>query len=358
MSEILRQPAGDMAEDKKPGEIESPGRVEDRVPRVSIGLPVFNGEDFLEQALDSLLGQTFKDFELIISDNGSTDRTAQICRSYAARDKRIRYFHNETNRGASWNFNRVFMLARGEYFKWAAHDDLCAPSCLEECVSALDRDPGIVLSYPWTQMIDMEGRLRQTYQSLMTRVGSPLPYQRFHSVICQNRHCHEVFGLTRTAVMRRTPLLAGFTGSDRVLLADLALHGRFHEVPAYLFLNRNHPARSVKAYPLHLYAVWFDPRLKGKITFPHWRYLLEYSRTVARSELDGRERMRCYAQLLPWVAKFAMELAADFRTAGMSMLRMVSPRAGEVVSRLVHEGPRVLFAPTNRVQGGKSQRKA
>ena len=99
-------------------------------PRVSIGLPVYNGELFLENALDSILSQTYSDFELIISDNASDDKTEEICRSYAARDKRVRYSRNAHNLGAAPNYNRVYHLARGRYFKWASHDDVLAPEFL------------------------------------------------------------------------------------------------------------------------------------------------------------------------------------------------------------------------------------
>jgi glycosyltransferase involved in cell wall biosynthesis len=91
-----------------------------KIPRVSIGLPVFNGEKYLAEALDSILSQTYRDFKLIISDNASTDRTEQICREYAAKDRRIRYYRNEKNIGAPKNFNRVFELSSGKYFRWDA----------------------------------------------------------------------------------------------------------------------------------------------------------------------------------------------------------------------------------------------
>src|ERR1051326_2036095 len=107
-------------------------------PRVSIGLPVYNGQQFLEEAINSLLAQTYSDFELIISDNASTDATEQICRAHAAADPRIRYYRNDKNRGPVWNLNRVFELARGELFKWAAHDDVCAPTLVERCVEVLE----------------------------------------------------------------------------------------------------------------------------------------------------------------------------------------------------------------------------
>src|SRR3972149_8539793 len=92
-------------------------------PRVSVGLPVFNGEQFLRQALDSVLAQTYPGFELIISDNASTDRTQDICEAYATRDKRIQYYRQSKNVGGGRNYNFVFEVSNGEYFKWLAHDD-------------------------------------------------------------------------------------------------------------------------------------------------------------------------------------------------------------------------------------------
>ena len=127
-------------------------------PRVSVGLPVYNGERYLRLAIDSILAQTFEDFELIISDNASTDHTEEICREYAARDPRVIYIRQPRNRGGAWNFNHVVELARGEYLKWAAHDDVLAPTFLKECVAALDRLPGTVLASPRTVKIDESGK--------------------------------------------------------------------------------------------------------------------------------------------------------------------------------------------------------
>lgn len=116
----------------------------DLSPCVSIGLPVYNGEPFIEQALDSLLAQTFKDFELIVSDNASTDKTEAICRDYAARDARIRYIRQPRNRGAVWNFNFVLQEAKGKYFMWAAADDLRDSNYVETLIACLEADPGCI----------------------------------------------------------------------------------------------------------------------------------------------------------------------------------------------------------------------
>src|SRR6266568_1753449 len=110
-------------------------------PRLSIGLPVYNGDAFLAESLEALLGQTFENFELIISDNASTDGTADICRSYAKQDSRINYIRQPRNIGCARNYNFLVEQARGELFKAAAHDDLYARDLLRLCVEALDENP-------------------------------------------------------------------------------------------------------------------------------------------------------------------------------------------------------------------------
>src|SRR6185436_6923974 len=108
-------------------------------PRVSIGVPVYNGERYLAATLDSLLAQTFDNFEIIVSDNASSDRTAQLALEYAERDSRVRYTRNPRNLGAGANYRRAFQLSRGQYFRWSAADDISAPESLARCVEVLDR---------------------------------------------------------------------------------------------------------------------------------------------------------------------------------------------------------------------------
>ena len=305
-------------------------------PRVTIGMPVFNGEKFISQALDSALGQTFSDLEIIISDNASTDGTEEICRSYAERDSRIRYCRSDVNRGAAWNHNRVFELARGEYFKWWSHDDLCAPEFLEECVSALDGDPGVVLCSSRTQIVDADRNPVTKYKvPAMTHMDSPRAYQRFHGAICPNHWCFEVYGLSRAATLRQTPLIASYTGSDRALLGDLALRGRFYEIPSFGLFNRDHPSRSIRTYSPYTAGAWYDPRLAGKISLLNWRRLLEHARSVSRSGLSWWERVCCYAQLLPFCLRWRRALARDMVVAAKTICLRVSLR-GDSASRVVH----------------------
>ena len=129
-----------------------------KLPLVSIGLPVFNGAKHIRYALDSILAQTLDDIEVIISDNASTDGTDEICQNYATLDKRIRYSRNDTNLGAAPNFNKVFSLAQGKYFQWAAHDDIYDTEFLQTCVTALETDSAIVLCFPEEVSIDDSGQ--------------------------------------------------------------------------------------------------------------------------------------------------------------------------------------------------------
>src|SRR4051812_3303201 len=151
-------------------------------PRVSIGVPVYNGDRFLAATLDSILAQTFSDFEVAIVDNASTDRTAEISRAYAARDPRIQYRRNVVNIGAMRNFNLAFRLARGAYFKWWAADDLCRPTFLARCVDALDANPSAVLAYTRAVRIDEHGRTLATYDgalgSMDWSVGAAARFRR------------------------------------------------------------------------------------------------------------------------------------------------------------------------------------
>lgn len=266
-------------------------------PRVSVGMPVFNGENYIREALDSILAQTYTDFELIISDNGSTDRTEEICRAYAARDERVRYSRSTTNLGAAENFNRVFELSTGEYFKWAAHDDLCAPEYLARCVEILDCEPKVVLCYPKTRIIDERGEFVEDYYDGF-HLDSPKPHERFRCFLGVHGLCNPVFGLIRASTLRRTALIGNYAASDRVLLGELVLHGQFYEVPEYLFFRRGHPQRSLSANITDSdIAAWFDPATRGKILLPRWRRLFEYLRVAKRAPLSRYERMCCYVQI-------------------------------------------------------------
>ena len=272
-------------------------------PKVSIGLPVYNGENFIVESLDSLLAQTYTDFELIICDNASTDRTEAICRDYAARDPRVRYHRNETNIGASANYNLTFKMARGDYFKWAAHDDLCAPTYLECCVEALERDPKVALAYTQAQAIDGEGNVVKVYPGKQ-HFDSPSPRVRFYEFVLDPHPVVAVFGVMRREVLGRTRLIGKYAGSDRPLLSEMSLLGKFHEVPEILFYYRFHEAQSWGGNKsAQAQQAWYDPRRAGKTTFPQWRLLREHIRSIERSPVGLKDRASCYLYMGYWMLK-------------------------------------------------------
>lgn len=270
-------------------------------PRVSIGMPVYNGENFLKQAIDSLLSQTFEDFELIVSDNASTDRTEEICRKYATRDRRIRYYRNQKNLGAASNFNCVFELSRGEYFKWAAHDDICAPSFIAECVEVLDRDESVVLCYPKTKLINEDGDLIGVSYKPLRRINASEPQQRFQDILFHAVWCFEVFGLMRTDVLRKTSLIEKYYGSDKVLLAQLSLLGRFQEIEKDLFFRRCSPEQSTNMIVRNK-AVWINPQYSKLIPF-QLKALAAYMSAPWKTTLTNLQRLACSLSVLRLVFK-------------------------------------------------------
>ncbi|HEX5079557.1 MAG TPA: glycosyltransferase family 2 protein [Geminicoccaceae bacterium] len=273
-------------------------------PRVSIGLPVYNGEHYLGGAIASILAQTFEDFELIICDNASTDATEAICQRYAASDPRVRYYRQPQNIGATANFNRTFELAHGGYFKWAAHDDLLEPAYLERCVAVLDRTPDAVLCQSLVKIINDQGDCLEEYDHTEFGTDSPKPSVRFAARL-RPHDCQEVFGVIRSDVLRRTKLIGYHLGGDRTLLIELALMGRFALVPELLFLNREHPRRFKRQhrYPSSELA-WYTPEKARRGKLAGWRMLRTWIlygkslRSVQRRVESLPERLRCYRNLL------------------------------------------------------------
>lgn len=270
------------------------------IPRVSIGLPVYNGERYLAQAIDSLLAQTFQDFELIISDNGSSDATEAICKTYAERDSRVRYYRNPYNMGVAANFTRVFELSRGDYFKWASHDDLWAPEFLARSVEVLEARSEVVLAHPRMSIIDENGQIVERYGiSLKTDVASP--HVRFHELIRTAHFLTQIHGLIRASVLRMTPLIGDFTSSDVPLVARLGLLGRIYEIPEYLVFYRHHAHQSIRLKRRER-AVWFNAANSTKIVFPEWRILYELWQCVQQVPLSWPERAWCSLYVLCWPA--------------------------------------------------------
>jgi glycosyltransferase involved in cell wall biosynthesis len=272
-------------------------------PSLTIGLPVYNGEKYLAETIEALLAQTYTDFELIISDNASTDGTEAISRCYAERDERIRYVRQPENAGASANFNYTFRMARGAYFKWSAADDVCAPEYLQRCLDVLERDPAVVLCYTRAKAIDRNGSIIKAYPG-KGNAHSPMARHRFYEFVTDPHPIVAVFGVMRKGVLGHTRLIGNYTGSDRPLLSEMSLRGRFYEVPEYLFFYRHHEFQSWRRNKsTQAQQAWYDPQRAGKTTFPHWRLLLEHFRSISRSPVGFVDRASCYLYMGWWIRK-------------------------------------------------------
>lgn len=215
-------------------------------PKITLAMPVYNGERYIQSAVDSILAQDFADFELIINDNASTDSTEAICRDYASKDARVRYIRNEKNLGAAPNYNLGYENARGDYLKWCAHDDLISPNFLSTCLKALEASPEASLAFGRTQCIDHEGKeIPWDEGSLMEEINDDDSATRFHTAITRAGTCFPIFGLFRMSVLKRTTLHRSYYGSDRALIAETALLGKCLQVNEATFFNREHQTRSI-----------------------------------------------------------------------------------------------------------------
>jgi glycosyltransferase involved in cell wall biosynthesis len=281
-----------------------------------VGVPVYDGEAFLRQALDSILAQTFGDYEVVISDNASTDATPDICREYAGRDPRIRYSRNETNIGANPNFNRLVALARAPYFKLANADDLSHPDLLARCVAVLDLHPDVVLCYGRTRLIDASGASLGDYDDRLD-LPSPSATARFRAALERMGLVNVLQGIIRTDALRKTALLASHPGADLVLVAELSLHGKFRATTDQLFFRRmhGHAASSLTGWAAR--QAFVDPKVSAKYA-SLWtcRTHLGYMSAVLRAPLRARER----AALLWWISRSALRSRDD---VGRELLQLV-----------------------------------
>jgi glycosyltransferase involved in cell wall biosynthesis len=287
------------------------------VPRLSIGLPVYNGENYLAESIDALLGQTYDDFELLISDNASTDDTARICARYQAQDPRVRYFRQAQNIGCAPNHNSLVSQARGELFKWVAHDDLYASDLLERCVDALDKYPTAVLAQSFTALIDGSGTVTQTVKYILTTAASSAP-ERFRSVLFDTGG-DDGGAVIRTSVLRQTALTGSYYRADRAFVAELALYGPFYQVPDWLYFRRDHTDRASRAFPtVRTWCANLDPRRADRLRNPvvrlYGEYIWGYISAIRRAPLTAAERRACYRHLMDWATSRAFTPHGRFVT--------------------------------------------
>jgi len=293
-------------------------RVRTSPPRVTVGVPVYNGERYLATTLDSLLNQTFEDFVILIGDNASTDGTEEIARHIAQLDARVSYVRHTQNLGAAANYNRLFEATSTEYFRWSAADDMSAPRFLEACVQVLDADASVALAYPRVMLVDEHGNTLSEYDENL-HLSHDRPSDRFTALLQQVRLCSAIYGVMRTTTVRRTRLLGSYRGSDIPFQAELSLHGKFIEIPEVLFYRRMHQASFTAMRPQQQ-REFFNPGRSHRTEFYYWRNLFENIVSVLRTPIENRERILLLLRLARWVVWDRKRYAREIVEAGKYLL--------------------------------------
>lgn len=275
------------------------------MPRVSIAVPAYNCERFIEQSLRSLLAQTYQDFEIVVSDNASTDRTADICEDVARSDSRIRVVRREDNIGGPGNFRFVYSLCRGEFIKWSTADDYWDPCYVEQCVAELDRRPDVVLCYSKTTLVDAEGHRLSDYEDNLDLLEDS-PRRRFNDLLSRIGLCNAHLGVIRRSALERTRLIGNEMASDVHFLAELSLYGKFRVVPRHLFFRRFHEqSSSWKRDSAEHQQRYYAPRGGNRLSMQTWKRFGRLVTAVWRSPVPIWQKLllsKDLAQMAAWNA--------------------------------------------------------
>lgn len=288
-------------------------------PRVSVGLPVFNGQNFVQQAIESVLAQSFDDLELIVSSNASFDGTDEIVAHLARQDPRIRFFRQPVNIGAADNYNYVFRRSRGEFFKWIAHDDLLEPTFVEHLLSALESAPDAALAFSGLMYADERGQPTRSpggFTGDYALAASPVARYRGYLADFYRNHARSapffLFGLVRRSALARTRLHQKYLNTDHCLVGELMLQGRFVKVDQVLWYFRRHRKQYSYAYlndPLKVQAFW-DPTLSGaafRRAISRWICYVEWLRMPLRHQLSSADKLAATRNTAGLLARMLVE---------------------------------------------------
>lgn len=242
-------------------------------PRVAIGLPVFNGEEWLQNSIESILDQTFTDIELLISDNASMDGTSAICEKYCSKDNRVRYIRNSENVGIFRNFDLAFLRTNSMYFKWCAVGDKCENTFIEKAVEILDRQSDVALVHSKAAALG-ETSIDPYSMSAELNLTEDSPAVRYRRYLTHVRLNNVMFGLIRSDVLRQTALNRVFHASDVCMMAELTLRGKFVEIPEVLFFRRMDADTSTILKNPEDTLQFFSKEPKSPTSLWHWKVSL------------------------------------------------------------------------------------
>ena len=286
----------------------------DTSPKVSIGLPVYNGADWLGDTLNSLLSQSYSNIELIISDNASTDNTEQLCKDYAAGDKRILYIRNEYNMGVTENYNNVYRRSKGKYFKWASASDLCDKEFIKKCVNVLETNENVVLCYPKTKLFVGDVNNCEEYSDNLY-LQQEMSSERFIALLNNIKLNNLMNGVIRSNVLRKTCLHKNYLGSDINLMSELALYGKIVQISEFLFYRRMERDTATKLKSDIEVKRYFSPSNENKMIMQSWKKIFNLFLIANRVSFPISEKIEVYKFLLKKLAWSRGDLYKDISEA-------------------------------------------
>ena len=270
----------------------------DQVPLVTIGVPIYNEERFLDHALESLRQQDYENIQILISDNASTDSTGDIAARVASADDRIQYLRVEENTGAADNFQRVLDMAEGKYFMWAAGHDEWSKDLISDSVATLESNEGASIAFATSYWMDQSGDRDDRDTDYPDTRGKNL-FSRFFTVFWGNMH--PILGVIRLENLRRTRNVQNFAGADLVLLSELILMGDFVHAPSAWWNRRdvrnkeNHSER-MKRYTDKEFALAKTPRDRR---FPLLKLPIALISAVWTAKISWLQHIVLLSALLP-----------------------------------------------------------
>ncbi len=291
-----------------------------RGPLVSVGLPVYNGEEFLQEAIDSILSQDFTDFELIISDNGSTDATPRICAEYEKSDPRVRYYPMEYNFGAIRNFARVLSISNAPFFTWVAHDDLHHREFLTKCLNKITEDPSIALVYPTTEMMSKDNKSQGLARDPF-RADQEEPVERFRQLIWNLGWCNMFHGVFRTKTLRKTRAINKhlYRAADNLLLAETALLGKIVQIDDVLFtrrMTRGRDQMTLEELNANLINTIDSYKMAEGITLPHCRLTYTHFELINESNLSDITKNYLFNEIREcFKSRFGAQMLSEIKRA-------------------------------------------
>ena len=291
--------------------------------KVIVGLPVYNGQKYLGAAIESHLSQSFGDFDLVISDNGSTDATPEICSNYASKDKRIKYLRSPENRGILWNHRRVFeaIESPNQYFRWAGADDIMEPGLLQAMVEVLNTRPGVEAVVPATKNINDHGEIIGSMARTLDLQSSDV-FERAHDVLVANYQHVIAYGLLRASTLRLMRTRPDYIGWDPIFLWELALRGQMVQSAGPVLLRRFHPGSISRVKTVKEMRKWVEPNSKAGMNFPHWTWAYERVRALIACPLSTRDRLRIGTFLARYTMWQRGALVRDVTQAARRTLRL------------------------------------